>query len=146
MTFDHGVDVTGPVGGSSHIEVLDAALALIAAFARHDTERYFSAFREDATFVFHNHHRRLESLGQYRALWRRWERDNGFTVLDCESSERRIDLYGDVAVFTHDVATTQRSGATVADATVTITAERETIVFARVGDRWLAVHEHLSPR
>ncbi len=24
--------------------------------------------------------------------------------------------------------------------------ERETIVFRRDGDRWLAVHEHLSPR
>jgi hypothetical protein len=29
---------------------------------------------------------------------------------------------------------------------MTTVLERETIVFERRGDRWLGVHEHLSPR
>ena len=35
-------------------QVLEAARALVAAFARTDTEAYFAAFSEDASFIFHN--------------------------------------------------------------------------------------------
>jgi ketosteroid isomerase-like protein len=120
-------------------EVLAAAASLVDAFGRHDVEAYFAAFREDATFVFHTHPRPLGSRAEYEELWRTWEQD-GFRVLSCASSEQRVQDLGDVAVFTHRVATRVRAGG-VEDRL----DERETIVFARDGDGWLAVHEHLSP-
>jgi hypothetical protein len=55
-----------------------------------------------------------------------------------------VQVLGDVAVFTHRVATR-----VVLDAAEQDLDERETIVFTRAGDPesdgWLAVHEHLSP-
>jgi hypothetical protein len=60
--------------------------------------------------------------------------------MSCASSEQHVQDLGDVAVFSHRVATRVRSG----DVQERLD-ERETIVFARDGDRWLAVHEHLSP-
>jgi ketosteroid isomerase-like protein len=119
-------------------EVLAAAASLVDAFGRHDVESYFAAFREDATFVFHSHPEPLGSRAEYEALWRSWEQD-GFRVLSCVSSERRVQDLGTVAVFTHRVATRVRLGG-VEDRL----DERETIVFARDRDRWVAVHEHLS--
>jgi ketosteroid isomerase-like protein len=120
-------------------EVLAAAVSLVDAFGRHDVESYFAAFRADATFVFHSHPEPLASRAEYQTLWRSWEQD-GFRVLSCVSSERRVQDLGDVAVFTHRVATRVRIGG-VEDRL----DERETIVFARDRDRWVAVHEHLSP-
>ncbi len=123
--------------------VLAAADSLIAAFGRHDVERYFSAFHPDATFVFYTHPQRLESVADYRKLWRQWERDSGFRVVECRSSNRRIDVYDTSAVFTHDVLTTVEN---TDSSSPTVTSERETIVFARSDGGWLAVHEHLSAR
>jgi ketosteroid isomerase-like protein len=128
-------------------EVLAAAGALVDAFGRHDTAAYFAAFRPDATFVFHTHPEPLASRAAYEELWASWEQD-GFRVLSCASSERSVQELGDVAVFSHRVATRVRLGAVVggvAEAVEEALDERETIVFARDGDRWLAVHEHLSP-
>ena len=80
--------------GAEEAAVLAAADSLITAFGHHDVERYFAAFRPDASFVFHTHPERLDSVGAYRDLWRHWERDSGFRVIDCRSSNRRVDVYG----------------------------------------------------
>lgn len=125
-------------------EVLAAADALITAFGTHDVDTYFNAFRPDASFVFYTHPERLESVAAYRDLWSQWDRESGFRVLDCRSSNRRVDVYGSCAVFTHDVVTTVQNAEADSTPATTVTSERETIVFALSDDRWLAVHEHLS--
>jgi ketosteroid isomerase-like protein len=119
--------------------VLATADRLVDAFARHDVPAYFAAFRPDATFCFYTHPEPLRSRDAYHDLWRSWESD-GFRVLSCTSSDRHVQVLGDVAVFTHRVATRVRLGEREEDLD-----ERETIVFAREHDRWVGVHEHLSP-
>jgi ketosteroid isomerase-like protein len=123
-------------------DVLRAAADLVAAFGRTDTEAYFEAFADQATFLFHTTPGVLASRAEYEALWRSWL-DDGFRVHGCESSDQTVTFVGHggaVAVFTHRVRT---------DVTVggerSVLQERETIVFARSTGRWLAVHEHLSP-
>jgi ketosteroid isomerase-like protein len=121
--------------------VLAAAASLVDAFARHDPTAYFAHFAADATFVFYTVGRVLRSRHEYEVVWREWESGEGFRVRACRSvdpSVRVID--GSAAVFTHEVSTTVETlrGAETL-------AERETIVFERMGGRWLAVHEHLSP-
>jgi ketosteroid isomerase-like protein len=134
MDTEHPID-TGQ-------EVLEAAVALVEAFARHDVAAYFAAFRPDATFCFHTHPEVLRSRAEYEELWRSWEAD-GFRVLGCTSSEQHVQPLGDVAVFTHRVATRVRVGRPgTAEESLD---ERETIVFARTDKGWRAVHEHLSP-
>jgi ketosteroid isomerase-like protein len=119
--------------------VLAAAASLVEAFGRHDVEAYFAAFHPEATFVFYTHPTPLRSRAAYEELWRSWEQD-GFRVLSCASSDQHVQELGDVAVFTHRVATRVRFGADEESLD-----ERETIVFARSGEGWVAVHEHLSP-
>ncbi|MER6267773.1 nuclear transport factor 2 family protein [Streptomyces sp900105755] len=122
-------------------QVLQAAGDLVAAFAEERLDDYFAAFAADATFVFHTTDRRIESVAEYRRVRARWAADDDFRVLKCLSSDHRVQLWEDTAVFTHTVATdvSTRAG------TATL-HERETIVFRRTADgRWLAVHEHLSP-
>lgn len=124
-------------------EVLAAAAACVVAFGSHDTEDYFACFHPEATFLFHSSGRLLGSRAEYEAEWAAWEAD-GFRVLGCTSTDRRVDLWGDVAVLTHRVATTVR---TSADGPEEEQQERETIVFRRDPGhpgRWLGVHEHLS--
>ena len=118
-----------------------AAADLVAAFGAHATAAYFAAFAPEATFVFHTTPERLPDRASYERLWRRWEREDGFRVHGCESSDAMVQLLGDAAVFVHDVTTDLELGG--ARETV---RERETIVFERRGSGWLAVHEHLSPR
>ncbi|MDX3926093.1 MAG: nuclear transport factor 2 family protein [Shinella sp.] len=120
--------------------VLAAADALVTAFANHDRDAYFAAFAPQATFLFYNLDRRLGTRAEYEEEWQLWERRDGFRVLGCRSSDRKVQLVGDVAIFTHAVETDLSAGGE------TITnSERETIVFSRGADgRWLAVHEHLS--
>ena len=120
-------------------DVLAAADALVAAFAATDTEAYFDCFTPDATFVFHPENTRLDDRAAYQALWDGWL-GAGWRVVSCTSADRLVQLFGDVAVFTHTVRTTTSEGGVEARS-----VERETIVFIRVGDRLLAVHEHLSP-
>jgi ketosteroid isomerase-like protein len=121
--------------------VLAAAADLVAAFGAHETAAYFGAFAPEATFVFHTTPERLPDRASYERLWRRWEQEDGFRVHGCESSDPVVQLLGDAAVFVHDVTTDVELGGS--RETV---RERETIVFERRGSRWLAVHEHLSPR
>lgn len=127
---------------NAEAEVLAAAARLVDDFAHHRTDAYFAAFSPEATFVFPTTDRRLESRAEYEELWARWEREDGFAVLACVSSAGRVRLLGaDVALFTHDVATTLRTGGE------TVTSyEQETIVFRRTAQGWIAEHEHLSPR
>jgi ketosteroid isomerase-like protein len=113
---------------------------LVAAFAATDTEAYFACFDESASFIFHSEPGRLERREDYRLLWKSWLAE-GWRVRGCSSSNRRIQLCGPAAVFSHDVSTTvETSGVRE------VLAERETIIFSRAaGGEVLAVHEHLSP-
>lgn len=125
---------------SDEAAVLAAADAIVDAFAAHDAERYFSLFDPDTSFVFYTAPERLNTVAKYRALWAEWERESGFRVHGCRSSERRVQLWGDTAVFTHSVSSDiEFSGE------VSTVLERETMVFVRRGSDWVAVHEHLSP-
>ena len=120
-------------------EALAAADAIIEGFGNHRRGAYFAGFSPDATFVFHSHPKRLESRAEYEELWRSWERDSAFRVHSCRSTNRRVQVVGEVAIFTHDVETVLEI-----DGVVETAAERETIVLQRSGDGWLCVHEHLS--
>ena len=118
-------------------EVLDAADRLVAAFGTFERDEYFSCFGEDATFTFYNYPDRLTSRADYERVWDEWVSD-GWRVISCVSTNRSVQqLGGDVAIFTHDVATTF-SG----DAPEPV-HERESIVFV-LRESWVAVHEHLS--
>lgn len=119
--------------------VLAAAARLVDAFSRHDTEAYYAAFAADASFIFHNLDRVLTSRDAYRDEWRLWEERDGFRVLSCRSTDQRIQMAGEVAVFTHVVET----NVSVGGETMT-NRERETIVFRREASEWIAFHEHLS--
>ena len=121
-------------------EVFAAADAIIANFGHHRTAEYFSGFAPEASFVFHTAERRLETRAEYETLWSSWETDDGFRVHSCASTERRVQLFGEVAIFTHSVKSSIEFGAVVDEVN-----ERETIVFQLRESSWLAVHEHLSP-
>jgi hypothetical protein len=122
-------------------EVLNAAAKIVADFGAHRTGDYFSGFDANATFMFYTHTERLNSRAEYETLWAKWESEDGFKVHGCRSTNQRVQLLGErAAVFTHLVSSDIEFGGEVS----TI-AERETIVFEYVHDRWVAVHEHLSP-
>jgi hypothetical protein len=122
-------------------EVIAAADGIIDAFGRHDTAAYFDGFASEASFIFYTTADRLDSRAAYEALWANWEAEAGFRVHGCTSTNRRVQVYGDTGIFLHDVETRLEM-----DGDTTTVLERETIVFERRGDRWLGVHEHLSPR
>lgn len=123
-------------------DVANAAARLVAAFAAHNRADYFACFAPDATFVFHTTSAVLESRSAFEEEWDRWEREDDFHVLSCDSRDQIVqELGADAAVFIHRVATRASLGGELVE-----TDERETIVFRRERDgRWLAVHEHLSP-
>ena len=126
---------------STEEQVLDTAAALVASFAGGDLDAYFGHFARDAVFVFNTTPGVLGSVDAYRDEWAGWERDAGFRVLSCVSSEQRVQQMGPVAVFTHRVRTRVATHDGEEDL-----RERETIVFQLKEDgRWIAVHEHLSP-
>jgi len=120
------------------LQVRQAAADLVAAFASNDSARYFACFSEDATFLFHTLAPPLLSRRAYEQLWAQWQAE-GFAVLACQSSNVHISLQGELAIFIHDVATRIR----IAGEEHALN-ERETIVFRRQDERWLACHEHLS--
>lgn len=120
------------------LQVQQAATELVAAFASNDSARYFACFSEDATFLFHTLAQPLLTRRAYKNLWAQWQAE-GFAVLACQSSNPQISLQGEVAIFMHEVATHIRAAGQEQQL-----AERETIVFRRYGERWLACHEHLS--
>ena len=117
---------------------LAAADHIIDDFGHHRRDAYFARFAQDATFLFHNVAHRLESRGAYERLWVEWE-SSGFHVSRCVSTNRRIRVFGTMAVFSHDVET-EAELAGVAS----VSFERETIVLQLVDDVWFGVHEHLS--
>lgn len=130
-------------GGADEIgaaEPLAAADRIIADFGANRVDAYFAGFAPEATFLFHTEPERLESRDDYRRLWDAWVSDSGFEVRGCRSTNRRIQVFGDVAVFTHDVATTVYADGELADS-----SERETIVLQRREAGWVCIHEHLSP-
>ncbi len=120
--------------------ILAAADACVAAFGRHDRDAYFACFADDATFIFHTTPSVLASRQAWVDEWDRLVAEDGFQVLSCSSSDRRVQRVGDVAVFSHRVATTAQFGGEQVESD-----ERETIVFRRdPNGQWLAFHEHLS--
>jgi ketosteroid isomerase-like protein len=121
-------------------EVLAAVTVIVDAFGRHDPEAYFALFDPDATFLFYTTPHRLENRAAYEREWATWERELGFRVRSSASTDQRVQLFGDTAVFTHSVRTviSTNEGESTFD-------ERETIVFDRRDEGWIAVHEHLSP-
>lgn len=121
-------------------DVLEAASAIVDAFAATDGERYFALFAPDATFVFHTEPERLDDRAAYELLWEDWVA-RGWRVKSCESSNQRVQLLTGGAVFTHSVSTT----AITADGPESY-RERETIVFRSTDVGLVAVHEHLSPQ
>ena len=121
-------------------EVLAAGDALVRAFAGGDSAAYFACFAPEATFVFHTTPQRLGSRAAYEALWEKWVTEDGFRVISCTSTDPVVQVLGpDAAVFAHDVATVVEVGGGREQL-----SERESIVFARRDDVWMAVHEHLS--
>jgi hypothetical protein len=66
-------------------------------------------------------------------------RDSGFGVLACKSTERRIQIFDDVAIFSHSVETRLR----IEGAEETQHERKTTVAGLRDGE-WLCVHEHLS--
>lgn len=126
---------------SASTEVLAAAAKIVDDFGNHRTSDYFSGFAADASFMFYTHTERLDSRAAYEALWVKWERENGFKVHGCRSSNQLVQMLGeDAAVFTHLVSSDIEFAGEVSTV-----EERETIVFAKFSGQWLAVHEHLSP-
>lgn len=121
-------------------EVRDAVAGLVADFGGGRVEAYFARMADTATFVFYATPGRLESRAAYRALWDRWEAEDGFRVLSCASRDQLVDvLADDAAVLSHAVTTRVATHAGEEEL-----EERETIVLARRDGRWLVVHEHLS--
>jgi len=116
------------------------AESLVEAFAASDAERYFAHFHPDATFLFHDTPGLIGSRAVYQEMWAEWVSEAGFQVLECESTEARVDQYGDLAIFTHQVRTVR-----LIDGERSEVFERETIVLHRDGETWTCVHEHLSP-
>jgi hypothetical protein len=122
-------------------QVRNAANLLVDHFGSGRVKEYFACFAPDADFIFYTHPERLASRAAYEALWKSWETDFGFKVNSCKSSNQAIKIVNNnLAIFTHDVTTSITNN----DGTE-IVKERETIVFSLAGDRWVAIHEHLSP-
>ena len=134
-----GAGVTDTDAGNE-ADALSAVDRIIDDFAHHRRDAYFAGFAPDATFLFHNVDHRLESREAYEKLWADWENE-GFQVLSCSSTNRRIQLFGSIAVFSHDVETKAKL-AGVAETS----RERETIVLGFTDGVWLGIHEHLSAR
>ena len=120
-------------------EVLEAADAIVAAFAATDTDAYFAGFAPDASFVFHPEAARLDSRAEYEALWAEWLA-SGWRVTACSSTDRLVQVFLGGAVFSHTVATSIDS-VDGPDSYV----ERESIIFRVADQGLLAIHEHLSP-
>ena len=118
--------------------VREAYDQLMKAFASGDLEKYFACFHEDASFLFPGEPL-LEPRSAYRSKWLRWK-DEGVRVAEVVADDVRVRLFGDTAVVTHHIVTTVTVGGNS-----TVDRERESIIFTRTEEGWLAIHEHLSP-
>ncbi len=124
----------------AQIDAMNAIEKLISSFSKYDKKEYFSAFSNDATFLFYNQERLLTSKAEYEAQWSKWEREGQFEVLSCSSSNRNLQVIDNVAIFTHwiSIEVGFESGNDISN-------ERETIVLHKNDSGcWLAVHLHLS--
>jgi ketosteroid isomerase-like protein len=130
-----------PGAAAGTAEALAAVDAIITHFGNHERDAYFAGFAPEATFLFYTTPNRVESRAAYEKLWDEWEAEAGFHVLSCSSSNRRIQVFGTTAVFSHDVDTTL----TMDGATESV-AERESIILELRDGHWLGIHEHLSAR
>jgi ketosteroid isomerase-like protein len=126
----------GPTG-----DVLAAAQAIVNAFGHNDRDAYFALFDPTATFIFYTTPYRLNDRAAYEKEWSKWDKESGFRVRSCSSSDQKVQSFGDTAIFTHSV----RSDISTNQGESTL-RERETIIFHRINGRWIAVHEHLSPQ
>jgi hypothetical protein len=133
--------VPGAAGDDPVAEAIAASKAIITAFGRDEPSTYFALFDSAATFIFYTSPQRLESRAAYEAEWAIWRRDLGFRVRSCASSDQHVQVLDDVAILTHFV----RTDITTIQGDTTL-YEWETIVFHRKQGKWIAVHEHLSPR
>lgn len=120
-------------------DVEQAAAAIVAAFARTDTDAYFAGFDPRATFLFHTEPAALPDRAAYERLWAEW-REAGWRVVECASTNRAVTTFDGGAVFTHNVRTVTETPDGRDE-----TRERESIVFTFDGDELRAIHEHLSP-
>ncbi|GAA2175635.1 nuclear transport factor 2 family protein [Agrococcus versicolor] len=121
-------------------DILDAAAAIVDAFAATDGDRYFALFAPEASFIFHTEPQRLDRREAYEALWREWVA-SGWRVVSCVSSEQLVTPMPGGAVFSHTVSTS-----VVTPDGPESYEERETIVFRASSAGLLAIHEHLSPK
>jgi len=113
---------------------------LLVAFGHHDKDAYFACFHPDATFLFYNSDETGLTKTRYQQMWDSWEKEHGFKVLECRSTNKQLTVMGDTAIFTHEVATK-----TEWEGEQNLLCERESIIFVRnESDSWLCVHEHLS--
>ena len=129
------------MSGESEHDALAVVDAIISDFGHNRVNEYFAHFAPDATFIFHTSPARLDSRAEYELLWAEWVRESSFAVLSCVSTDRKIAVHGDVAIFTHSVSTVLSiDGATETQ------LERESIILELRDGDWLCVHEHLSGR
>ena len=125
---------------SQQTQVLEAAAKIVADFGSHNRTAYFSNFAESATFMFHTHNVRLDSRAEYETLWDIWEKEDGFRVHGCKSTNQLVQVFGEAfAVFSHEVESSVEFAGEVSTV-----FEKETIVFEKQANGWIAVHEHLS--
>ncbi|NEM89794.1 nuclear transport factor 2 family protein [Galbitalea soli] len=121
-------------------QVLTAAEAIVARLGAGDIEAYFECFASDATFAHYAHSDQVLSRSQFLLRWRESMEAEGVRMLSARSSDRRAHIHGDFSVFSHLLRREIARG----EQRETLT-ERESIVFARRGGRWMAVHSHVSP-
>ncbi|HWO69487.1 MAG TPA: nuclear transport factor 2 family protein [Actinomycetota bacterium] len=121
-------------------EVLATVEGLEARLDAGDLDAYFAGFAPDATFLFYNEERRLESTAEYRALLEERIAGSGLRFLDRLRSEVRVQRWEDVAVVTFlDEATYEWEGDRET------TRGRASWVLRRDGERWVVIHVHISP-
>lgn len=119
-------------------QVREAYDQLMNAFVSGDSDKYFACFHEDASFLFPGEPL-LEPRSAYRSSWLRWQ-DEGVRFSGVVADDVRVRVFGDTAVVTHRIKTTVHAGGES-----TVDRERESIIFTRTAEGWLAIHEHLSP-
>ena len=123
-------------------EVLEAYERLVAAFREGRFQDKFASFADDAT-VFDGG-RWFGSLDEYRSAWNEWvaAQDTLPVPLSVETRVMDLKVLDRVAILTHSIESRERT-----DAGEETVHEVETIVFAKqTDDRWLIVHQHLSPQ
>lgn len=132
-----------PITRDSVQFVLDAANHLLECCSARNVPDYLDCFAVDATTVVtYRSPQSFESFGDWAKEINRLEAENTFVVM-CLSANQRVQLLSwNVAIFRHDATIVEQD----ASGRQTICHERETIIFRLDGDRWLAVHKHISPR